>query len=129
MELANLVEKTWLTRYPIPHILTFDRGTEFMAEFAKMIENDYSIKRKGNTVRNPQENTTLEWVNQTIENIIRTFSKENMDEENPWAGISAATMFAIRATYHNTLQATPLQLVFGHDSILKYQTWSQLGIH
>jgi hypothetical protein len=34
-------------------------------------------------------------VHQTIENIIRTFSKENMDEENPWAGILAAMMFAI----------------------------------
>jgi hypothetical protein len=61
-------------------------------------------------------------VHQTIENIIRTFSKENMDEKNPWAGILAATMFAIRATYHTTLQATPMQLVFGRDSILKYRT-------
>ena len=30
----------------------------------------------------------------------------------------AATMFAIRATYLTTLQATPIQLVFGRDSIL-----------
>jgi hypothetical protein len=42
---ANLVEQTWLTCYPIPQILTYDRGTEFVAEFAEMIENDYSIKR------------------------------------------------------------------------------------
>jgi hypothetical protein len=47
---ANLVEQTWLTCYPIPQILTYDRGTEFKAEFAKKIENDNSIKRKGNTV-------------------------------------------------------------------------------
>ena len=37
---ANIVEQTWLTRYPIPQILTYDRGTEFMADFAEMIEND-----------------------------------------------------------------------------------------
>jgi hypothetical protein len=42
---ANLVGQTWLTRYPIPQILTYDRGTEFMAEFAEMIENDYGIKK------------------------------------------------------------------------------------
>jgi hypothetical protein len=24
---ANLVEQTWLTHYPIPQILTYDRGT------------------------------------------------------------------------------------------------------
>jgi RNase H-like domain found in reverse transcriptase/Reverse transcriptase (RNA-dependent DNA polymerase)/Integrase zinc binding domain/Retroviral aspartyl protease len=115
---ANIVEQTWLTRYPIPQIMTFDRGTEFMAEFAEMIENDYGIKRKGTTVRNPQANAILERVHQTIGNMIRTFSKENLDEKDPWSGILAATMFAIRATYHTTMQATPAQLVFGRDSIL-----------
>jgi hypothetical protein len=54
-----------------------------MAEFAEMIENDYGIKRKGNTVQNPQANAILERVHQTIENITRSFSKESMDEENP----------------------------------------------
>jgi hypothetical protein len=43
---VNLVEQTWLTCYPIPQVLTYDRGTEFMAEFAKMIKNDYSINEK-----------------------------------------------------------------------------------
>jgi hypothetical protein len=89
-----------------------------MAEFAKMIENDYGIKRKGSTVRNPQSNSILERVHQTIGNIIRTFAKEDLDEEDPWGGILAATMFAVRATYHTTMQATPAQLVFGRDSII-----------
>jgi hypothetical protein len=30
-------------------------------------------------------------------------------------------MFAVRATYHATLQATPSQLVFGRDAILNVQ--------
>jgi hypothetical protein len=51
----------------------------------------------------------------------QTFSKENRDEENPWPGILAATMFAIRGTYHTTMQASPMQLVFGRVSSLKYQ--------
>jgi hypothetical protein len=45
-----------------------------------------------------------------------------MDEENPLAGILATMTIAIRATYHTTLQATPMQLVFGRNSILKYRT-------
>jgi hypothetical protein len=57
---ANLVEQTWLTCYPIPQISTYYRGTEFTAEFAEMIENDDSIKRKGTTVGNPQANAILE---------------------------------------------------------------------
>ena len=41
-----------------------------------------------------------------------------LDDENPWDGILAATMFALRATVHTTSQYTPAQLVFGRDSIL-----------
>jgi hypothetical protein len=41
-----------------------------------------------------------------------------MDQKDPWSGILAATMFAVRATFHTTLQATPMQLVFGRDAIL-----------
>jgi hypothetical protein len=41
-----------------------------------------------------------------------------MDSNDPWTGILAATMFAVRATYHTTLQASPMQLVFGRDAIL-----------
>jgi transposase InsO family protein len=115
---ANLVEQTWLTCYPIPQILTYDRGTEFMAEFVEMIEIDYGIKRKGTAVQNPQANGILERVHQTNGNIIQMFSKENLDEENPWGGILATKMFAVRATYHTTMQATPMQLVLGCDSIL-----------
>ncbi len=43
ISIANLAEQTWLTRYPWPTELIFDRGTEFMGQFAKMIEEDYGI--------------------------------------------------------------------------------------
>ena len=41
-----------------------------------------------------------------------------LDDENPWDGILASTMFALRATVHTTTQYTPAQLLFGQDSIL-----------
>ena len=94
-----------------------------MAEFAEMITEDYGITRKGSTVRNPQSNAMIEQVHQTIGNIIRTFelNESELEELNPSAGILAAMMFATRATYHTTLQATPAQLVFGRDAILNTQ--------
>jgi hypothetical protein len=76
------------------------------------------IKIKPITTRNPQANAIIERVHQMIGNIIRTFDVQNMDEKDPWSGILAATMFAVRATYHTMLQATPMQLVFGRDAIL-----------
>ena len=91
-----------------------DRTNEFLAEFREMIINDYSIMVKPITSRNPQANEILERVHQTIGNILRTFKAQNMvlDNENPWDGILASTMFALRATVHTTTQYTPAQLIF-----------------
>jgi hypothetical protein len=71
---ADIVEQTWLTRYPWPTEITYDKGTEFMAEFATMITKDYGMKKRGASVRNPQANAILERIHQTIGNIIRTFT-------------------------------------------------------
>ena len=50
----------WLSRYPWPKKITFDKGSEFMAEFATIVVEEYGIKKKGITARNPQENSILE---------------------------------------------------------------------
>ena len=92
-----------------------------MGEFAMMVKNDYGVKKKPITTRNPQANSIIERIHQTIGNIIRTIQvneSEVINEKDPWLGILAATMFAVRATYHTTNQATPSQLVFGHDAIM-----------
>ncbi|MFM7543288.1 MAG: RNase H-like domain-containing protein [Ignavibacteria bacterium] len=119
--IANIIEQTWFTRYPWPSQVILDRGTEFMAEFTVMLENEYGVKKKPITKRNPQANSIVERVHQTLGNMIRTFSVQSMDEENPWDGILAAVAFAVRATVHTTNRATPAQLVFGRDAILQVQ--------
>ena len=116
--IANIIEQAWFTRCPWPTQINIDRGSEFMAEFAKMVRDDCGIKRKPITTRNPQANSMIERAHQTIANIIRTVSRDDLDESDPWSGVLAATMFALRATHHTTLQASPMQLVFGRDAIL-----------
>ena len=118
-EIANIVEQTWFTRYPWPTQIIFDRGSEFMAEFALTCKNDYGLTTKPITARNPQANSIIERVHQTLGNILRTMElyDQELDKTNPFGGILAATMFAIRSTYHTTTQATAMQLVFGRDGI------------
>ena len=65
-EIADITKKTWFTRYPLPQQIVFDRSTKFMAEFAKMCHNDYGLKRKPITTRNPQSNAIIERIHQTI---------------------------------------------------------------
>ena len=117
---ANQVELAWLTRYPIPNKVIMDRGNEFLAEFREMMINDYGITVKPITSKNLQANVILEQVHQTIGNILRTFKVQNMvlDDENPWDGVLASTMFALRAKVHTTTQYAPAQLIFGRDSII-----------
>jgi transposase InsO family protein len=105
IEVANTVEQTWLTRYPWPQQITYDQGTEFMAEFAQMIEMDYGIKKKPITVRNPQANAIIERIHQTMGNMLRTFVLPQSEIENSVEsdGILSAIMFGLRTTYHTTL--------------------------
>ena len=121
---ANIVETQWLSRYPWPTQITLDRGSEFIGqEFKDMIKNDYGIKRKPITVRNPQANAIVERVHQVLGNMVRTFELEDhyLDAKDPWKGIISAVSFAIRSTIHTTTQKTPAQLVFGRDMILNVQ--------
>ena len=106
---ANQVELAWLIRNPLLNKVIMNRRNEFLAEFREMIINDYRITIKQITSRNPQVNAILERVHQTIGNILRTFNIQNvvLDDKNPWDGILASTIFALRAKIHTTMQYTP----------------------
>jgi len=118
ISVAQKAEITWFTRYPWPQKIIYDRGTEFMKEFLIMVRDDYGIALSPITVRNPQANAIIERIHQTIGNILRTFELQHANKTEDIDGILAATMFAVRATYHTTLKATPAQLIFGRDAIL-----------
>jgi transposase InsO family protein len=123
---SYIAEQEWFSRYPWPTTqVTFDQGSEFIGhEFQDMLKNNYGIKRKPVTVRNPQANDIVERVHQqVIGNIIHTFELQDnyLDEDDPWKGILSATTFAVWSTYHTTLQKTPGQLVFGRDMICNVQ--------
>ena len=70
-ETADITKRTWFSWYPLPKKrIVFDRVTKFMAGFSKMRQNDYGIKMKPITTRNPQSNAIIEQTDQTIGNII-----------------------------------------------------------
>ena len=118
---ANIAEVTWFTRYPWPEKVICDRGRESMAEFATMIKEDYNVKRKLITTRNPASNAIIEQVHQTIGNMIHSVQVQNLEVDSDnfsWTGILQAVSFAVRSTVHTTVRATPMQLVFGRDAIL-----------
>eukprot|EP00957_Ditylum_brightwellii_P114957 8767534-Ditylum_brightwellii.AAC.1 len=63
-----------------------------MAEFTEMIASDYGVKKKPTTARNPQANSIIERIHQTIGTMIRSFEVHGttIDEKDPWTGILSA---------------------------------------
>ena len=118
-EVANILEMTWFSRYPWPAEVIMDRGREFRAEVERLLKDDYGIRRKLITTRNPQANSMVERAHQTIHNLIATQGIKSREDlpNGTWDGILSAVGFAMRATIHTTTRATPAQLVFGRDAI------------
>ena len=100
--IENLVEKTWLCRYPRPTIITYDCGNKFLGHAFKndVTENEYRIKAKCATTANAKAISTLEIIHQITANLIRVFDLQNnyLNEDGPWSGILSATYFAVRST-------------------------------
>eukprot|EP00957_Ditylum_brightwellii_P156550 11915078-Ditylum_brightwellii.AAC.1 len=63
-----------------------------MAEITEMIASDYTVKKKPITARNPQVNSIIERIHQTMGNMIRSFEVHDtsIDEKDPWTGILSA---------------------------------------
>jgi hypothetical protein len=87
--------------------------------------DNYGIKTKPTTIHNihPQANAIIEQVDKVVNDTLRSFDLENNhenleeQEDNPFDYFLQSTAWAIRSTYHTTLQATPCQIVFGRDMI------------
>ena len=111
----------WLCRYPRPHLIrSYDNGSEFKALFKEMCDFLYGLTSKPTTSYNPQANGIIERVHLVLGDALRTFELSNRElpRYDPFGGFLAAAAWAIRSTYHTTLDATPGQLVFGRDMLL-----------
>ena len=109
---ASEVELAWLIRDPLCYKVIF------IAKFKNMMINDYRIPINFISVRNPQANSIVERIHQTIGDTIRDLKMQQIDL-NLWEEeVLLSTIFAIRSTVHTTKQHTLSQLVFGKDAIL-----------
>ena len=124
-------DNVWLSRYPRPQFIGFDNGSEYKGVFKEMC-NNYGIKPKLNTAYNPQANGIVERVHLVLTDALKTAEVDGkeLDPLNPWESYLSAAAYAIRSTYHTTLEATPAQLVFGRDMVLPLTcgvNWAVLG--
>ena len=93
-ELSQVLDSTWLSRYPRPESIIFDNGTEIIKDF-KYIFEDYGIKPRRTTIKNSQDNSILERVHQVLGNILRCKNISNLDleEDDPWTALLSSIAF------------------------------------
>ena len=65
-------------------------------------------------------NAVLERIHQVLRNIVRTCSITHyyVDKQNPWLVILVASSFAIHSTKNGIRFYSPVQLIFGRDTII-----------
>ena len=124
--ITNILEVSWLCRYPRPMVIIADRGGEFSGQFFETnLREEYGIELRLITTANPQANAVVERIHQVIGNMLRSLDMETCylmpPPFDPFEGIIAAISFAIRSTWSTTMRATPGQLIFGRDMLLNVQ--------
>jgi transposase InsO family protein len=115
---AKAFDQVWLSRYPCPFQCIHDQGSEFIGfEFQELLDS-YGIISLPTTVQNPTANVVLEQTHQTIRNMLRTSDLQTIDftlRDEAFDDLIAVVCFALRASYHTSMKATPTQLAFGCD--------------
>ena len=129
--IARLFNKSWLSRYPRAKYITYDNGSEFKLFFEQICEQ-YSLKRKPTTIKNPQANAILERVHAVCSNMIKTSNLDMQDTCTPEMvdELIANIGWAIRATYHTLLGSSPGAAIFGRDMLFDIPylaDWSEIG--
>jgi transposase InsO family protein len=122
-EAADAVENTWLARYPRPVTIVTDQGPEFGLEFTEMCQRNGIIHRTS-TSRNPQGNSLIERIHQTIAQVIRTVEasrnpKTVEEGKRCIEEVLGTAMHATRCACSESLGwNTPGSIAFGRDMFL-----------
>ena len=123
VEISQLFNQTWLSRYPRPRRVVFDNGSEFKKDFVLLLK-DFDIKPVLTSIKNPQSNAPVERVHQVLHNMIvrKDLDSQIFDYIDPCGEILSSVAWAVHASHHSTLNKTPGQLVFGRDMIFNLST-------
>jgi hypothetical protein len=83
-QMARLVNKIWLCRYPQCQHLVYDNGLKFKLRFETLCES-YGIKCKPTTIKNPQANAICERIHQVLGTMIGTSEIDMAESVEPAA--------------------------------------------
>ena len=116
-------ENEWLSWYLRPQSCIYDQGNEFLGYRFQQHLQRYNIHSKVSTVKNLRSNAMAEFLHQTVTNILcSTLYAIPLDNQLEAKLLIDTALqkaaYAMHATVHTTLKATPGSLVYQRDMIL-----------
>ncbi len=129
--IAQLVNKTWLSRYPRCCYIIYDNGSEFKLNFEYLCVT-YGIEHKPTMMKNPQANAILECLHQVLAQMLHT-TELNMAKTVTPNDVNIFldnVAWAICSTYHTVLKAAPGMAIFGWDMLFNIPfiaNWNKIG--
>ena len=118
-----LFENTWLARYPMPVKCIYDQGSEFLGPGFQRVLNRHNIQKSPTGVKNPQANSIVERLHQSIANSLRILSyahpPRSQAEVDDIINTSLQTAsYAAKAAIHSTMKLSPGAMAFSRDMLL-----------
>ena len=119
---ADTFRNNWLARYPRPMRIIFDQGSEFKGEFRRLCDNS-GIEIHVTGVASPTANAVCERMHKTIADCLRTMQRvlpvrSETDAQQFFENAVATATYAMRASIHRSLKATPGSIAFRCDMLL-----------
>ena len=118
-----LVDK-WFYTYGIPATIHIDQGRSFDNKVIEQLCKIYGVKQSTTTPYNPHGNSPCKRLNHTLQNLLKTLSK---DQKPKWPVHLSVLVFAYNAMPHLTTGYQPYQLMFGHKPQTSCDNWG-LGL-
>ena len=122
-ESVQVLEDTWLSRYPKPVRIIYDQGKEYRNITFESYLISQGIKGCPSTVKNPQSNAILERVHDVMKTSLRTECHTNPPTNTEEANavvdrVLASAQYAVRVCVHKTFGVSPGTIVFQRDMLL-----------
>lgn len=108
-EVAEALWEMW-SRLGVPREILSDRGSQFVGDMAKEVNQLLCIRGISTTPRHAQGNGLVEKFNGTIKSMLRHLCQEQPKE---WDRFVPALLFAIREVPQESLKFSPFELLFG----------------
>jgi hypothetical protein len=110
-EVIERLKDYWLCRYPRPHQILSDNGTQFTSkEFADLL-TQYDVLHITTTTYNPTGNSVVERIHGTLGNALRTLNVHN------WSDYLPDIVYSFRTSYQRSLGCSPAELVFSRHMV------------